>query len=124
MRTLLPTLKEKKRYIVYQLVDDIVMVDKSRRKDTTKKEMKNIVKSITKNINDVLGMFESARGGIQHIDWNEKNNIGIIKTSNKSLIKTKIALMMIKEINNIPCFIRILGVSGILKKTARFIENI
>jgi ribonuclease P/MRP protein subunit POP5 len=98
MKVILPTLKERNRYIVYQVNDN-----KKLTIDEIKKEMKRAMMQF-------LGEWEYAKANILILDDFKKNR-GIIKVNNKYVDKVKVSLMLIK-----PFIIETRGVSGTLKK--------
>jgi ribonuclease P/MRP protein subunit POP5 len=102
MKPLLPTLKEKKRYIVYNVMSEQPVTGAQ----------------ILSAVQKILGVFESATAGLQCIG--QKKNRGVFKTSLKSVSKVRAALTLLKEIGGKKVRITISGVSGILNKTERF----
>ncbi|MEK6974605.1 MAG: Rpp14/Pop5 family protein [Nanoarchaeota archaeon] len=102
-----PTLREKKRYVVYEIVSG-------------KKFMLNEVKTTVNNANQkFLGELGMARAGIIHIDNLYKNNKGILKVSNKYVNELKLSLALIKSINNDKVIFNTIYTSGILKKAQK-----
>lgn len=112
MKPLLPTLKEKKRYLVYVI-------------ETEKHEElpKNIHHKIIHCVEQRIGLFMSAKAGLMHINYEQKTQRGIIKTSVQSTHWVRAALMLITQIEHIPLRITVIGTSGILKKTERFSQQ-
>jgi ribonuclease P/MRP protein subunit POP5 len=98
MKPLLPTLREKKRYIVYKIISE-EKIDNNQ----AQKEIKNQCLRF-------LGELGYAKAGIQLIKPN------IIRVTTKYLDQTKMALGLIKNINNKKVIVDVIGVSGILKK--------
>src|SRR3989344_714651 len=98
MRAILPTLKEKNRYLAYEIKDN---------RKYTLDEIKNEMK---KTILQFLGEFEYAKANILILDDFKKNK-GIIKVNNKYVDKTRVALMLIRNF-----IVETIGVSGTLKK--------
>ena len=98
MKPLLPSLKEKKRYIVYKVISDCKISEKQ-----AKDEIKNQCLKF-------LGELGYAKAGIQMIDPN------IIRVNTKHLEETKMALGLIKKINDKKVIVDVIGVSGIIKK--------
>ncbi len=104
MKPLTPTLKEKKRYIMYTL-------------ETNSSIQKHL---IIKEIQKILGVFESARAGLQSIKFS--HNKGVLRVSLAALPHVRAAITMIKNIQEKECRIRIHKITGILKKTDEFME--
>lgn len=98
MKPLLPSLKEKKRYIVYKIHSD------------SKIDAKKAQKEIQEQCLKFLGELGYSKAGIQMI------NSTTLKTNVKYLNETKMALGLIKKINNKKATVDVIGVSGILKK--------
>lgn len=96
MKVILPTLKERNRYLVYEV--------------KSKKSFVDIKKELKKAMLQFLGEFEYAKANILILDDFKKNK-GIIKVGHKHVDKVKVALMLIKIFN-----VETKGVSGILKK--------
>ncbi|MBR9703345.1 hypothetical protein GOV10_04870 [Candidatus Woesearchaeota archaeon] len=94
-KPLLPTLKEKKRYITYQ----------AHSKETI------TGKTIVTTLNSILGSLDAAEAGLVPITHDEATNQGIIRTSLKAANKTRMAMLLTKEI-----MIQPLKTSGVLKK--------
>jgi len=98
MKVILPTLKERNRYLVYEIKNN----DKFTLEDV-KQEMKRAMLQF-------LGEFECAKANILILDDFKKNK-GIIKVNNKYVDKVKVALMLIKKF-----VVETRGVSGTIKK--------
>ncbi|MDD9953152.1 MAG: hypothetical protein OXR66_02345 [Candidatus Woesearchaeota archaeon] len=106
MKPLLPTLKERKRYIVYQII--------------TAKPMTLDDTALLQRLKELLGVFGTAEVGLLSIQYNPTTQTGVMRVSNTTTNKVKAALTMITHLKKTKVAIRTLGVSGILKKTARF----
>ena len=98
MKVILPTLKERNRYLVYQI------------KNNKKFSLVEIKKELQKAMLQFLGDFEYAKANILILDDFKKDR-GIIKVNNKYVDKVKVALMLIKTF-----VVETKGVSGTLKK--------
>jgi len=108
MKTLLPTLKERNRYIVYEI------------KSEKKIDFKEAKEEIKKAILSFLGELETAKSSLLILDdW--KNNKGIIKVGHKYTDKTRVALMLIKYINKKSVMFQTIRISGTLKKARSFL---
>ena len=106
MKSLLPSLKEKKRYIAFEAITKNKLSDDS-------------LKIIVRKINSFLGVLESAEAGIMPIEF--KNNKGIIKVNHKYVDKVKSAFTFINEINNEKIILRSLAVSGMINKARKYV---
>lgn len=104
MKTLLPSLKEKKRYVVFDVISE---------QNLDKKDIENVIYNSCKNF---IGEFSYSKTGINILSELGNNKKGIIRVNNKYVDYVKSSLMMIKEINGKKVVIKSIGVSGILKK--------
>lgn len=96
-------MREKKRYIVFEVMEKKPL------------DFKEVKKAINETMLQFLGELGAAKAGIIILDeW--KDNKGIMKTNNKYVNEAKTALILTKEIENEKVAIRVLGVSGIIKK--------
>ena len=100
MKPLLPTLKEKKRYLVFEVV--------------SKKPVKLNKVELMNKIHDFLGILSSSKAGIQLIKT--KGNRGILRVSHKYVDHLKSALLFIKDLSDQDVILNTVTVSGILKK--------
>lgn len=83
---LLSSLKEKKRYLVYEIISE--------------GNIFNAEYKIIENLNHWLGSIESSKAGINLIQHSKQKNRGIIKINNTYLHKIKLGLSLIKQIDN------------------------
>ena len=107
LKTLLPTLKEKKRYLAFEIIS------KSKFKD-----FKPIEAEITKSSLEFLGQLGVAKAGIQILKetWNKELQRGIIKVSNKHVDELKASLLLVKTIDNKEAIVKTITTSGIINK--------
>ena len=104
MKPILPSLKEKKRYVVFETISE-------------KKLSKNIVeKTINEYVLKFLGELGVAKSGFIFIRDSYKENKGVVKTNVKNVDEVKMALSLIKKVGNEKAIVNVVGVSGILKK--------
>jgi ribonuclease P/MRP protein subunit POP5 len=106
LKPVLPTLRERKRYIVYEIISEHNF------------NIKEISKSILESVEKCFGCIGSAKAGILFPadNFNENHQKGIIRVSHKEVDNVRFALMTITKINNTKVIFRTIGVSGILKK--------
>lgn len=102
MRSLLPTLKERKRYLLFEVSAD---VDKDACKD-----------AIQQACLQMLGELGCAKAGISFLGENYNNNKGILRVDAKYVDEVKLSLSNIKEIEGQKATIKVSKVSGIIKK--------
>ena len=108
MKPLSPTLKERNRYIVYEV------------KTKDKLDFKDVKEQILKSILKFLGELETAKSSALVLnDWSD--NKGIIKVSHKYVDKIRVALMLIKYINGKVVIIQTVRISGTLKKARLYL---
>jgi len=103
MKPILPSMKEKNRYIVFQAESKYAQ---------TSTEIK---KAITDSVLNFLGELETAKSGFLIMKEFKKNK-GIIKTNSKYVDKIRTSLSLVKSANNKKIKIKTIKVSGILKK--------
>ncbi len=100
---LLPSLREKKRYLAYEAL-------------TEKPLHKDFSTRVLRHTQRVLGLFDSAQAGLQHVDYDAKQQKGILRVGHKYVDKTRTALVLLQSYEQQPVLCRTLTVSGILKK--------
>jgi len=106
MKSLLPSLKEKKRYLVFEAIPV-----------NSKLNIKqSLLNSVMTKIKNLLGVFESAKAGIMPIEFNKSTNKGIIRVNNQYVDKVKSTLLFINEIESQQVIIRSVGISGMINK--------
>jgi ribonuclease P/MRP protein subunit POP5 len=89
MKVISPTLKERKRYILFKIHSD------------NKINKETALRQCTEACLRFLGEFGCAEAGVQMLPetWDKEKQTGIIKTSHKWVDQTKSALMLIKNID-------------------------
>jgi ribonuclease P/MRP protein subunit POP5 len=102
IKRMLPSLKEKKRYIVFQIKSD-------KKVDFTK-----IKGEMDYKLKTFLGDLGYGKAGIMIIDG--KDDKCVMKVNHKHIDEVRSALILVKDLNNQKVMIQTLGVSGILKK--------
>jgi ribonuclease P/MRP protein subunit POP5 len=101
-----PSKREKKRYIVFEIVS------------IEKPEFKDVKDAILSACLKYLGEFGYTKSRIYVIEnlYSKEKRRGMLRVTNKSIEGIKSVLGMIKKINNQDITLRLLGISGILKK--------
>ncbi len=107
LKGLKPSLREKKRYLVYQVHSE------------QKVDMKSFQDELIKKINLLLGVFTPA--GLLPIKFDNKQKKGIIRVNHTALDYVRSTFVLIDEVHNIPVAINTVGVSGILKKAKEYL---
>ena len=106
-KPLLPTLREKKRYLAYEVISAHKFNDAF-----------EVSRAIIDAAKDFLGNAGMARAGIIAMDdqFNQKLQKGIIRVNNRHLDNLRASLVFADKIDNNDAVIRSVGASGILKK--------
>lgn len=104
-RPLLPSLREKKRYLAYEVI--------SKQKYNGAIEINKLILDAAK---EFLGNMGMARAGIIPLNdkWSNKKQRGVLRVNNKHVNNLKASLIFVKDKEII---IKSVGASGILKKT-------
>jgi len=106
-KPLLPTLREKKRYLAYEVISGHKFNDAM-----------YINKAIMDAAKDFLGNLGMAKAGIIAMDdqFNQKLQKGIVRVNNKHLDNLRASLLFVEKINENDVIIKSVGASGVLKK--------
>lgn len=107
LKSLLPALKEKNRYLVFEIVSD----DKIR-------DFKAISRQIGQKMLELIGNLGMAKANILVLadKWKPEKQRGIIKVNHRYVHELKSALAMIDKLKGKDAVVRSVGLSGILKK--------
>ena len=115
IKPLLPSLREKKRYLAFEVIS------KQKIKDFNK------VSDAVMNAGlGFLGQLGMAKAGaiILKDKWNNELQRGIIRVNHKHVDNLKAALTFVENIDNKEVIVKSVGVSGILKKAEnRYLKN-
>lgn len=103
MRPLLPTLKEKKRYVRYRVI-------------SARPLERDVGGEVLRSLHDTLGVFGAAEAGLLSVSYDVRSQTGIIRCSLAALEKVKASLLMAGYLGRTRVVIRTLRVSGILAK--------
>ncbi len=104
LKPLRPTLREKKRYVVFKIVSDATI------------EFNSAQKEINSQILLFLGILYAGKAGILIMKNQYLSNYGIIRVNHLFVDELKAALMHVTKIDKQDITIDVIGVSGILKK--------
>ena len=104
IKPLRPSLREKKRYLVYQIsgADDI--------------SMPSLQHALVKRVNELLGVFDAANAGILPLQCDLKSRQGILRMNHTVVQRVRACFVLIDSLKNQSVQITSLGTSGILKK--------
>lgn len=99
-----PTLKEKKRYLVFEIASD---------RKFGKEQVKRAIQAI---LHDSLGNMGLADAEFAFIDFDESAQKGILRCTNTKLERVRAALALLSEIDLYKAFVNIRAVTGSVKK--------
>jgi len=104
LKPLRPTLKEKKRYVVFEVISVKAL------------EPKELFDAINKQCLEFMGTLHFGKAGILILKNQLSKDQGVIRVNHKYVDFLRASLMLINEINKKKVNINVKGVSGILKK--------
>lgn len=103
VKPVLPSLREKKRYIVYEV------------RSEQKLRFEEVKQELEKKMLQFLGELGYGKAGVIVLnEW--QGNKGMIRTNTKSVDNVKTALALVENINDKKVLIKTVGVSGIINK--------
>ncbi len=110
IKPILPSLREKKRYLVYKVISNENF------------DANEIEKAIRDSYLSAFGEIEAAKAGLIFLNksFDKKRQKGIVKTSHKCLENLRYAMAITQNANNKKCIISSIGCSGIIKKTKKY----
>lgn len=110
MRAILPTLKQKKRYMAFEVISREAIA-----------EYADVKRSILEAALSFLGELGVAEAGIRLIDkdYDLKTQRGLLKVGHKHVDRLSSALMMVRKIGRHDAIIRCIGISGIMAKAEK-----
>ena len=106
---LLPSLKPKKRYILFEIISD------------DKFQMNVVENVVMQAIKDFIGTLGIAKSAPMFVKEKFKENRFILKVGHKFTDEIKSALTLVKEIQNKKVIIKSVVTSGTLKKVSGYI---
>ena len=110
LKPLLPSLKEKKRYLAFEIISKSKI-----------KAFSEVSKAIWTSTLSYAGTKGAARMGIWVLPekYNPEKQKGIIRIGHRNMDELKASLTLIKEIEQQPAIVRSIGASGILAKAEK-----
>jgi ribonuclease P/MRP protein subunit POP5 len=108
----LPTLKERKRYLAFEIISDVPVNDP-----------KAVSKAIWEKVLQFMGEFSAAKAGVWILAERFKNQRGLIRVNYKYVDMLKASLMLVDNIENHRVIVCSRGVSGTIKKAEGFIAG-
>jgi ribonuclease P/MRP protein subunit POP5 len=103
-KQLLPSLRERNRYIAFEIISD---------SDIARKD---VVKAIWNSALQFLGELGASKTSIWVMDWDDKMKNGILKVNHKSVDDVRAAMALLKGINGGRAIFHVRGISGTVKK--------
>jgi ribonuclease P/MRP protein subunit POP5 len=107
LKPIIPSLKEKKRYISFEVIS------------SEKLTAELVSSAITKSSLDFLGTLDAGKAGLLVLNDKFSNNTGVVKISHKYVDKIRTSMMLVNKIGNQDVMFRTKIVSGTLKKTMK-----
>ena len=107
IKPLLPSLREKKRYVAFEVISNANI------------SFKAISKAIWNSLLGLTGELGAAKAGTWLLNDKYRQNKGLIKVNHKQVDAVKAALALIKQIEGSNVIVHSTGASGILKKAEK-----
>ncbi len=108
LKPLLPTLKEKKRYLAFEIISKSKI-----------KAFSEVSKAIWASTLSFAGTNGAARMGIQILKYDPDKQKGLIRVAHRNIDELKASITLINQIENQPAIVRSIGASGILAKAEK-----
>jgi RNase P/RNase MRP subunit POP5 len=108
MKPLLPTLKERHRYVVYELI-------------TAHPLEQDISATLLGRVEEILGVFGMADAGVLPVTYDPKTQVGILRVTHTEVPRVRAALLLVTHLDRTSVLIRTRGISGMLNKARRFL---
>ena len=110
MKPLLPTLKERQRYVIYHITSAHVLGT-------------DISEPLLHKLAEILGVFGMADAGVLSISYDTNTQSGILRCNHDQVPRVKAALLMTTHLGRTQVIITVKGVSGVLGKSKRFMPE-
>lgn len=109
MRPILPSAREKKRYIVFEILSEEPLVN-----------METVYDALKKKARQWFGEFYASKLGLYLFleKWNKARQRGLIKVNRKFVDTTKALFCLVTDSENKRLIMRSIKVSGTIKKAA------
>ena len=112
MKPFPPTLREKRRYIAFQIIS------------SEKFSKKDVEKAVTSNVFKTIGLFGAADSSYWLVQFHEDNQAGIIRTTNEYKDKIMAGFNFLTEIKEAEVKIKPLKTTGTIKKAEEAVKNL
>ncbi len=104
IKPLRPSMREKKRYIVYEITTK------------SKTSMHTLQEELIKQIQQLLGVFLSSKAGILPIKYDSATKRGILRVNHTAVDYVRSSFILLSKLGTATVLVQTRGVSGILKK--------
>ena len=108
MANLMPTLREKKRYLVFEVIGNASCSD--------------AVSAVKNSFSSLFGSLEAANADVSSVK--SSGNKCMIRTGRKYVDKVKAALAIVKKVDDSKVILRSIGVSGSVKNASIFVKGV
>ncbi len=109
LKALLPSLKERKRYLVFEVISKSKIDD-----------FKAVKDEIAASMASLIGDIGMAGASIQFIK--ERENKGLIMLNHNFLDHLRASLALVRTIKGVPALLRSVGVSGMINKAEIYLS--
>ena len=109
IKPLSPTLRERKRYLAFEVISEKSL------------DQKSISKAIMQNTQEFIGTLGASKAGLKFMKFNDQR--GLIKVTHRNLDKLRASLSIISQIEGQDVIVQTLGASGTLKKAETYIAG-
>ncbi len=108
-KVLPPTLREKDRYIVFEVISD---------GDFT---LEDLIKATRISFLSLFGELGLSECGIRFLRnlYDEKNKRGVIRCVHNKIEEVRTALAFIRKVNEVNVIVRVLGITGTVKSARK-----
>ncbi|MBN1792938.1 ribonuclease P protein component 2 [Candidatus Woesearchaeota archaeon] len=108
VNALKPSMREKKRYIAFEIVSE-------------KPLGKDADRQLIIRINELLGVFHSSKAGILRVKYNPGLQRGLLRVDRAFVDFIRTCFVMLKQLEGIRVMIRTLAVSGMVHRAAAMV---
>lgn len=103
-----PSMREKKRYMAYEIISTQLV--------------KQADQALIRKIKELLGVFSASKAGVMNVKYNSKSQKGVLRVDRKFVDYVRSCFVMIKNLNDQEVLIRTIRVSGMVNKAKKEIE--
>jgi len=114
LKALMPSLREKKRYLAFEIVSKGKI-----------KAHSGVSRAIWQGMLSFAGTKGAAQAGLMLLPekYNERSQRGIARVSHTGVDALKASLALVQDVEGSPAIARSLGVSGSLKKATQYLAG-